>query len=143
MTLMSECWTTLSVFCADAGVAAAPIAAATMKIGKSRVFCIDASLPLLQLFSLAQSLTPCLAVLLILLGDRVTRLRPVGIGPFAQLVEVSTGGERLGAVHGDGLAADPVAAPGDQEHGQVLQLLHLADAAHRIARDGSRTGLII
>src|SRR2546421_10786278 len=119
MTLMSECWTTLSVFCADAGVMAAPIAAATMKIRKSQVFCIVASLPPLRLFSLEQGLSPRCAVLLVLLGDRVTRLLPVGVGPFAHLIEIAASGERLRAVHRDGLAADPVAAAGDQEPGQI------------------------
>src|SRR6185436_16167937 len=53
-------------------------------------------------------LAPCRAVLLVLRGDRVARLFPVGVRPFAHLVEIAAGGERLRAVHGDGLAGDPV-----------------------------------
>src|SRR5579864_7000614 len=73
---------------------------------------------------------PCGAVLFVLCLDRLAGLFPVGVGPVAQLVEVAAHRQRLAAVHRDGLAVDPVAAAGNQEHRQILQLLHLADAAH-------------
>src|SRR5882724_11227807 len=72
------------------------------------------------------------AVLLVLRFDRLARPLPVGIAPVAQLVEAGAGGERLRAVKRDGFAIDPVAAAGDQEGGEVVQLLHRADAAERV-----------
>src|SRR4051795_7982652 len=85
---------------------------------------------------------PCSPVLFVLRLDGVAGLGPVGVGPVAQLVEIAAHGERLAAIHRDGLAVDPVAAAGDQKHREVLQLLHAADPAHRILRLGSRAGLV-
>ena len=82
------------------------------------------------------------AVLFVLRLDRVARRGPVGIAPVAQLIKIAAHRQRLAAVHRDGLAVDPVAAAGNQEHREVLQLLHLADAAHRIERLGARAGLV-
>src|SRR6185312_827094 len=64
---------------------------------------------------------PRSAVFFILRLDRLARLVPVVVAPVAQLIEIAAHGERLGAVHRDGLAIDPVATTGDQEYGQILQ----------------------
>ncbi|MCP1837604.1 transposase InsO family protein [Bradyrhizobium sp. USDA 4538] len=68
----------------------------------------------------ARASAPRRAVLLVLGLDRLARLGPVVVAPVAQLVEIAAHGERLRAVHGDGLAVDPVAAAGNQEHREVL-----------------------
>src|SRR3984893_5917000 len=73
---------------------------------------------------------PCSPVFFVLRLDRIARSGPVGVGPFAQLIKVSARGQRLAAVHRDGLAVDPVAAAGNKEHCEVLQLLHFTNAAH-------------
>src|SRR6185437_2672581 len=73
------------------------------------------------------ALSPGRAVLFILRLDRTARLGEVGIGPVAQLIEVPAHRQCLDAVHGDGLAIDPVAATRNQEYREVLQLFHLAD----------------
>src|SRR5438874_13764361 len=59
-----------------------------------------------------QQLPPLRPVLLVLRLDRVPRIGPVVVAPVAELVEIAAHRQRLGAVHGDGLAADPVAAAG-------------------------------
>src|SRR5260221_13693790 len=87
-------------------------------------------------------LPPRGAVLFVLRLDRIARLGPVRVGPVAQLIEVAAHRQRLAAVHRDGLAVDPVAAAGDQEHGEVLQFLHFPDAAHRVHCDGARAGFV-
>src|ERR1700716_1476893 len=87
-------------------------------------------------------LPPRGAVLVVLGLDGVAGLAPVGVGPVAQLIEVAAHGQRLAAVHGNGLAVDPVAAARDQEYRKVLQLFHGADPAHRILRLGARAGLV-
>src|SRR5947209_4136552 len=58
--------------------------------------------------------SPLGSILLVLLLDRIPRLGPVVVAPVAELVEIAAHGERLCAVHGDGLAGDPVAAAGNQ-----------------------------
>src|ERR1700690_1077979 len=68
--------------------------------------------------------SPRSPVLFVLRLDRIAGAGPVGVGPVAQLVEVSPRRQPLAAVHRDGLAVDPVAAAGNQEHREVLQLLH-------------------
>src|SRR3954447_11401690 len=85
---------------------------------------------------------PLRSVLLVLRHDALARGFPVVFAPVAELVEIAAHRERLRAVHGDGLAGDPVAAAGDQEHGDVLQFLHGADAAHRVHRLGARAGFV-
>src|SRR5258708_408391 len=117
-------------------------------------FIVDASLALLKGknnparttavgAATAHSLSsPRSPVLFVLRLDGVAGLGPVGVGPVAQLIEIAAHGQRLAAVHRDGLAVDPVAAAGDQEHGQILQFLHAADAAHRILLSCARAGLV-
>src|SRR6267378_6598784 len=56
---------------------------------------------------------PCSAVLFVLRLDRIAGSGPVGVGPVAQLIKVSASGQRLAAIHRDGLAVDPVAAAGN------------------------------
>src|SRR6266436_3540755 len=87
-------------------------------------------------------LPPRGAVLFVLRLDRVARLGPVRVGPVAQLIEVAAHRQRLAAVHRDGLAVDPVAAAGNQEYRQILQLLHGADPAHWIHRLGAGAGFV-
>ena len=70
-------------------------------------------------------LPPSRAVLLVLRLDQVPGLGPVGILPVAQRIKVAAHRQRLAAIHGDGLAVDPVAAAGNQEHREILQLFHL------------------
>src|SRR6202790_4336151 len=82
------------------------------------------------------------AVLFVLRLDLLARLGPVGVGPVAPLIEVAAHRQHLAAIHGDGLAVDPVAAAGNQEHREILQLFHLADAAHRVHRLGSSAGFV-
>src|SRR5437870_9445600 len=72
-------------------------------------------------------LPPRRAVLFVLRLDGVAGLRPVGVGPVAQLIKVAAHGERLAAVHGDGFAIDPVAAARNQKYREILQFLHAAD----------------
>src|SRR6185437_234280 len=62
--------------------------------------------------------SPCRAILFVLRLDGLARLGPVVVAPVAELVEVAAHREPLRAVHCDGLAIDPVAAAGDQEHRQ-------------------------
>src|SRR5258708_5232987 len=93
-------------------------------------------------FAATTALTPRGLVLFVLRLDRIARCRPVGVRPVAQLIKIAAHGERLGAVHRDGLAVDPVAAAGNQEHGEVLQFFHLADAAHRVQCLGAGAGFV-
>src|SRR6185437_15174319 len=95
----------------------------------------------LSLLAMTRS-PPCRAVLLVLRLDGLARLGPVVIAPVAELVEIPAHREGLRAVHRNGLAIDPVAAAGDQEHREVLQFLHGADAAHRVHGLGARAGLV-
>src|SRR5579883_1183030 len=81
-------------------------------------------------------------ILFVLRLDLFARLLPVLVAPVAQLVEIAAHGERLAAVHRNGLAVDPVTAAGNQEHGQILQFLHLADPTHRIHGLGPRAGFV-
>src|SRR5258706_2909140 len=84
------------------------------------------------------------ALLLVLLGlrlDRGARLFPVGVGPGEELGERRAVGEPAGAVERDRLAGEPVAAVGHEEGGEVLQLVALADAFHRIDRRGFLAGI--
>src|SRR5258707_5241682 len=55
-------------------------------------------------------LSPCSFVLFVLRLDGFACLDPVGVGPVAQLIEISAHRQCLAAVHRDGLAVDPVAA---------------------------------
>src|SRR5262249_15676836 len=65
--------------------------------------------------------SPCRAVLFALRLDGLARLGPVVVTPVAQLVEIAAHRKRLRAVHGDGLAVDPVAAAGNEEDREILQ----------------------
>src|SRR6185437_13949114 len=82
------------------------------------------------------------AVAVVLRLDRVTGLRPFGVAPFAQFVEIAAGGEPLRAVHGDRLAGQPAAAVAEQEGRQVLNFLQRAAAPHRVGRRRARARLL-
>src|SRR6266536_3204448 len=69
--------------------------------------------------------------------DRLAGGLPFRIAPFAPIVEIAAGRQRIGAVHRDGLAGEPVAAVGEQEGREILQLLHAAAAVHRVRPRGA------
>src|SRR6266513_456725 len=77
-----------------------------------------------------------LLVLLVLRLDRGARLFPVGVGPGEELVERAAVDEAGGAVDGDGLAGEELAAVRHEEGGEVLQLFHFPRAPHRVDRRG-------
>src|SRR6476661_6281154 len=76
-------------------------------------------------------------VLLVLRLDRRPRRLPLRVGPMAQLVEIGAGGVALPAIERDRLSGQPLAAVGEEKRRQVLQLLHAADPAHRVAALGA------
>src|SRR5882762_3922488 len=75
-------------------------------------------------------------VLFVLRLDRRARLFPVGVGPGEELVERAAVDEAGGAVDGDGLAGEELAAVRHEEGGEVLQLFHFPSAPQRVDRGG-------
>src|SRR3954464_12663908 len=72
---------------------------------------------------------PRLAILVVDCADRLARLLPLLVAPFAQIVEAAGRNEMLRTVDRDGLATEPFAAGREQERREVLQLRHVPDAA--------------
>src|SRR3954466_11804806 len=83
-----------------------------------------------------------LAVRVVRRADRVARLAPLVVAPFAQVVEAAGRDEMLRAVDRDGLAVEPFAAGHKQERREILQFRHLSDPAHGIDRYGACAGLL-
>ncbi len=67
-------------------------------------------------------------------GDGILGGLPFGVAPGCELREVAAGRIVHRAVNGDGLAVDVFGAGAHQQHGEVDQFVHLANAAHRIGR---------
>src|SRR5437899_7321665 len=84
------------------------------------------------------------ALLLVLLGlrlDRLARLLPLGVAPGEELGEGRAVGEPAAAVDRDGLAGEPLAAVGHEKGGEVLELVHLPRALHRVDRGAVARGV--
>src|SRR5882762_3326273 len=75
-------------------------------------------------------------VFFVLRLDRRAGFFPVGVGPGEELVERAAVDEAGGAVDGDGLAGEELAAVRHEEGGEVLQLFHFPCAPHRVDRRG-------
>src|SRR6185295_1011843 len=80
----------------------------------------------------AQSSTASRAILVILGFDLRAHFFPVRVGELVQAGEARAVREVARTVHRNGLAGEPFAAVGHEESREVLQLWHLADAAHRV-----------